>query len=219
MSDLPTLLPPNARSVERDLEQVMARLQGLSLPVSVLWNPDLCPENLLPYLAWAMSIEIWDDTWTAEEKRAMIKSSVAIHRVKGTRGAVERALVALGFRIDLSEWFETGDPVHTFRLDAFGPDVFETGFSIDAALQATITRIIDSVKPVRSHFVLRIGVRHDVDIAVRTGSRRRAEWSRIAGPVVPTFVSAPVVATRSGHRAVVVETAAHVFTPHEEIAA
>ena len=216
MSDLPTLLPPNARSVERDLEQVMARLQGLSLPASVLWNPDLCPENLLPYLAWAMSIEIWDETWTAEQKRATIKSSVAIHRVKGTRGAVERALVALGFRIDLSEWFETGDPVHTFRLDAYGSDVFEAGFSIDASLLATITRIVESVKPVRSHFTLRIGEKKPAIVITSTSTRQQTRDRRSINPVISPESFGPQAALGFGSRATAISAQENQFISEEQ---
>jgi len=207
MSDLPSLLPPNSGAIERDLEQVMTRLQRVSIPLTTLWNPDTCPEHLLPYLAWAMSIEVWDDTWSAEQKRAAVKSSVAVHRVKGTRGAVERALGALGFAIDLTEWFESGDPVHTFRLDAFGEDVFAAGFEINAALFATVTRVIENVKPVRSHFTLRIGERFDSGVAIHAGSRLKLELRATHDPMPGTNQSAAELHLGSG---------VHIVLPSEE---
>jgi len=240
MSDLPSILPPNAGTVERDLEQVMTRLQGLSIPLTTLWNLETCPEPLLPYLAWAMSIEVWDDTWSVEQKRASVKNSVAVHRVKGTRGAVERALTALGFHIDLTEWFETGDPVHTFRLDAYGRDVFDAGFAVDAALALTVSRVIENVKPVRSHYTLRIGetfehnahlrnrvlssyrhrldlnpaaCAHEADTAILAQSAhriRRVECQDLV-PSTRTAIASGALAVRSGSRAQAVSRVTHDF--------
>ncbi len=60
MSDLPTILPPNAQETERELEQLSGRLLGFGDPIAGLWDASLCPEHLLSYLAWAFSVEVWD---------------------------------------------------------------------------------------------------------------------------------------------------------------
>ncbi|MGS4945207.1 phage tail protein I, partial [Meridianimarinicoccus sp. RP-17] len=71
MSDL-SLLPPNATPVERGFEAAGARITALPVPVRDTWNPATCPATLLPWLAWALSVDNWDPTWTEGQQRAVI---------------------------------------------------------------------------------------------------------------------------------------------------
>ncbi len=92
-----TLLPPASTAFERAVEQTAAaRINALNPPIKSLWNPDTCPEAVLPFLAWALSVDEWDDMWSPEKKRASIREARYIHQHKGTRGALRRALAALG---------------------------------------------------------------------------------------------------------------------------
>lgn len=169
MFDLPTILKPNATNHDRALEQAIRKGKPDLTPIAKLMNPDTCPAHLLGWLAWAFSVDVWDTTWSEATKREVIKRSITIHRIKGTAGAVRRALSTIGFRTDLSEWFDHGGDPHTFRLDAYGDDVFAAGFQIDAKLFETVTRLIENVKPVRSHFTLRIGETFEDDAYLRAG--------------------------------------------------
>ncbi|MGC6821114.1 phage tail protein I, partial [Pseudomonas aeruginosa] len=49
------LLPRNASELERLAAQALAEIQRVPIPLRTLCNPDTCPANLLPYLAWAFS--------------------------------------------------------------------------------------------------------------------------------------------------------------------
>lgn len=92
-----TLLPPSSTPLERAIDQAAAaRLAALPSVVASLWNADTCPAALLPYLAWAMSVDEWNDGWGVEKKRAVIKESRTIHQHKGTLSAIKRALTAIG---------------------------------------------------------------------------------------------------------------------------
>lgn len=95
MSDL---LPPNSTALERALAETL-RLGHLD-PEAIrrLWNPWTCPESHLPWLAWALSVDVWDDAWPVERKRATIAGSIEWHRKKGTPWAVEQALAGAGYR-------------------------------------------------------------------------------------------------------------------------
>lgn len=90
------LLPPNATTLERNLEATTARISDVPAPPA-LWDPDTCPENLLPWLAWAMAVDGYDSNWPAEVQRAAIKEAKTIHQRKGTVGAVKLALQSLGY--------------------------------------------------------------------------------------------------------------------------
>lgn len=97
MSTPTTILPPSSTPLERALDQTAgARLAALPAVVASLWNADTCPAVLLPYLAWAMSVDEWNDGWGVEKKRAVIKESRHIHQHKGTLSAIKRALAAIG---------------------------------------------------------------------------------------------------------------------------
>lgn len=149
MSDKPTILPPNAGAGERAIEQAQARLEDVPVPHRDLWDPDTCPPELLPYLAYTYSVDRWDSAWPVETRRQAIRDSIAVHRVKGTVGALKRAIGALGFDAEFQEWWQTSgaglDP-HEFRA------VIEThGLGLTLAQARAVAQIIDSTKPLRSH--------------------------------------------------------------------
>lgn len=92
-----TLLPPNATKTERSLEAATARIGEIPITIGDLWNPQTCPTDLLPWLAWALSVDFWDSDWPEERKRAAIAASIDWHRHKGTKWAVVRALEIAGY--------------------------------------------------------------------------------------------------------------------------
>ncbi|MDT9105875.1 phage tail protein I, partial [Escherichia coli] len=115
MSDL---LPNNATPLEAALAEAIARISDVPTPARDVWNPDTCQANLLPWLAWAFSVDEWDADWSEAQKRAAIKAAVPVQRYKGTIGAVREALAALGFGVQVQEWFNqlpAGAP-YTYRL-------------------------------------------------------------------------------------------------------
>ena len=93
-----SLLPPNATQIETAVEAALTRLDAIPVAISDLWNPDTCPVQFLPLLAWAFSVDTWNAAWPEDEKRDTIRASIAIHRMKGTRASVRAALDAAGFR-------------------------------------------------------------------------------------------------------------------------
>ncbi|MDI6865811.1 phage tail protein I [Thermodesulfovibrio yellowstonii] len=85
--------------------------------------------EVLDYLAWQFHIEGWELADTEKEKRSLIKNAIELHRYKGTRWAVENALIACGYESYVQEWFEyEGQPylfkVYTKRL-VQNEDVYE----------------------------------------------------------------------------------------------
>jgi phage tail P2-like protein len=90
-----TLLPPNASTLERAVSACAATLDTLPAPPRHVRNPATCPAPLLPFLAWEFSVDEWNPNWGDDIKRAVIAASIDIHRHKGTRGAVRRALAAI----------------------------------------------------------------------------------------------------------------------------
>ncbi|MCW9529462.1 phage tail protein I, partial [Klebsiella grimontii] len=67
-----SLLPPSSGDWLRYTEAGTARLSAITVALRTLWTPTACPVDLLPYLAWALSVDRWDKNWTAERKIAAI---------------------------------------------------------------------------------------------------------------------------------------------------
>lgn len=149
MAEFQTLLPPNATPLERALDQSAAhQLEAIPRLIRSSANPDTIPAAWLPWLAWAWRVENWDTDWTETQKRAAIKASFAIHRKKGTIGAIREALKALGITLNIVEWFEDTPrrAPYTFRI-TMTPD--DDGIS-DSEM-ASLMAIVETTKNARSH--------------------------------------------------------------------
>lgn len=105
------LLPPNATTQERAISLAVGR--AFDMPIRKLWSPETCPEGILPWLAWALSVDEWDSAWPLDRKRSAVADSIETHRRKGTIGALRRALESLGYEVEIDE--KTGE-AYTFRL-------------------------------------------------------------------------------------------------------
>ncbi|MDD3799359.1 MAG: phage tail protein I [Novosphingobium sp.] len=89
------LLPPNATAFERAFEAMaVSRYPRPSELIAHARDPDLCPAELLEWLAWELSIDIWDATWPEAKKRSILRNAMTLHRLKTTLAGI-RAWVAL----------------------------------------------------------------------------------------------------------------------------
>ncbi|HFE2971607.1 MULTISPECIES: phage tail protein I [Klebsiella] len=141
-----SLLPPSSGGWLRYTEAGTARLSAITVALRMLWTPTACPVDLLPYLAWALSVDRWDKDWPAERKIAAIQKSYWLHRRKGTRAAVRRVIEDMGFSATFVEWFEVGDEPGTFRLEV---DINEVGLTQKTLSE--LNRLINDAKPVSRH--------------------------------------------------------------------
>ena len=113
-----SILPYNSTDLERAAETAIRDGMATEVPIDRLWSAENCPTSLLPFLAWALSVDDWDSDWPEAIKRAVIAGAAHIHRLKGTPGALHKMFRALDLGLRLSEWFEYGGEPYTFRVDA-----------------------------------------------------------------------------------------------------
>ncbi|MGQ7247197.1 phage tail protein I [Halomonas sp. V046] len=142
------LLPSNGTALERAAAEALAKIQRVPVPLRDLWRPATCPAHLLPYLAWAFSVDRWDPTWTVATKRGVIAQAFYVHRKKGTISALRRVVEPLGYLLEVVEWWETspeGIP-GTFALRI---GVLDTG--ITDGMYQELERLIDDAKPLTRH--------------------------------------------------------------------
>ncbi|MGP8832878.1 phage tail protein I, partial [Klebsiella quasipneumoniae] len=132
--------------LEQRAAAACAVISDLSVPLRDLWNPWRCPVKFLPYLAWAFSVDRWEETWSETEKRQAVSDAFWIHQRKGTVAAVRRVIETLGYSMTLQEWWEVADPAGTFRLEI---DLNDIG--ITEPMIKELERIIGDAKPVSRH--------------------------------------------------------------------
>lgn len=141
-----SLLPLNSTPLERAVEA--ASVDDLQIALRTLYNPDTCPAHLLYQLAWAWSVDRWDEKWPEAVKRSVIRSAFYIHAHKGTIGALRRVVEPFGYLIEVVEWFQTvpeGVP-GTFALKV---GVSDEGISEETYRE--LSWLIDDARPVSRH--------------------------------------------------------------------
>ena len=137
------LLPPSAAAAERALSLAAGFDDLRPERIKALWDPRLCPAELLPWLAWSWHVDDWDETWSEDTKRAVVAAAWEVHRFKGTPWAVRRALKALKYRAEIDE--DTGVP-YVFDLS-----VELTGAVDIDAFTAKAVRAVELSKPASRH--------------------------------------------------------------------
>ncbi|WP_338859433.1 phage tail protein I [Serratia marcescens] len=175
-----SLLPPGSSQLERRAAEACAGISDLNVPLRDLWNPARCPVTFLPYLAWAFSVDRWDEKWTAAEKRKAVTDAFYIHRRKGTVAAIRRVIEAMGFSMTIAEWWEVAGPRGTFSLTV---DINEVGVTDD--LLNELERLIGDARPVSRHLA-------GVTISTTTRGEYYAAAAMLTGDemtIYPNYVS------------------------------
>lgn len=96
------LLPSSATKLERDIVAASGEVFGLDVEIVRQLDPMNCDADMLPYLAWAWSIDFWDADWPEIKQRNVIANAVHLHRIKGTMAGIrEYVRIAGGELVDV----------------------------------------------------------------------------------------------------------------------
>jgi len=197
----PHMLPPNATQLEQKLAGLTALLDKVTVDVSQLWSEKYCPPSHLPWLAWAMGLELWNNDWHPGVKHKLIAHAAQMHKYKGTRRAVRDAIrFVLAMKADpqrtnlnnladfdasyvIREWWEQDDAAADASIPvkrANEPLTFQVllhlgegmfGSGVDGKLTRDLRRAIDAVKPLSTRYTLSTGVGLKVTIPISTSVR------------------------------------------------
>lgn len=152
---MPSLLPPNATPIETAYVTSGGRILDADPPVDMVWDAWRCPSKYLPYLAWALSVDQWSDDWDEIAQRQAIADSPAWHRIKGTRAAVEQAIVrATDAPATLTEWWETAP---RGRRGTSSLHLSIDDFSIAATTARRIQPMVMAAKPKSRPIIITAG--------------------------------------------------------------
>lgn len=144
MSDITPLNDLSAKVFDK----LFSRFQDLDTDALLVCLIDKVDESVLVHLAdesHIMGHEGWLQARTADEKRALIKNSIKLHKYKGTKYALIKVLNSLNITGDIEEWFEYGGEPFHFKINiclqnyAYNESVFES-----------LKKMIEEYKNVRS---------------------------------------------------------------------
>lgn len=146
-----SIIPDGIRDEStKALYDLIDRLGSLDLSAVIIYLIDRVSSAALPHLAEQFHVtghEGWMQATTELERRALIKTAIAKHRIKGTPGAIRQTLAALSMEPIITEWFDydpVGDPFH------FKVEVITSGREVDTELADLIELLIYEYKNVRS---------------------------------------------------------------------
>ena len=174
-----SLLPPSSTPLERALELLaQMRANAIDVPLRALWRAETCPADLLPWLAWGLSLDEWDAAWPEAVRRARIAAAIVLQRRKGTPQCVKDAIASFGWAASLVEWWQTTPPgtPHTFNV------LLTLGGGFGAPSADFIDQVISEItrtKPARSHFTFTLATTLTGGIGL-IGRVRPLVWSRHA---------------------------------------
>ena len=131
-----------------DAEALAARLAEIDR-VRIISNIDALDETVLDILARDFKVDWYDPDCTLEQKRRLLKSSWQVHKVMGTKAAVEAAASAVYPYARVQEWFEYGGKPYWFRMDV---DLPEEEWTQERHVR--LMRQVQFYKSLRSHLEL-----------------------------------------------------------------
>lgn len=200
----PSLLPPGSTPLERALEQVAAGLLDIPVPIRSVWSPDSCPVELLPWLAWGLSLDNWSSDWSEAIKRERVRRAISVARQKGTAASVRTVVAGFGGSVAIREWWQMapkGDP-HTFSLLL---NLDQQGVPASAAFVDQVIAEVNRVKPVRSHFTFTQGLTARGSIGM-LGVARPAIFARVSCYAPPRQRDIVSTTDASGNRVLITST-------------
>lgn len=211
--DLPSVLAGSPSFAA--LAVLADRLTGLNLTPLLVYQVETVPASAVDELAEQFSLvgDGWDLAYDDDDRRAMVKRAIEIHRFKGTVWAVKAIFGTLGATVDLVEWWQRpGAAPFTFGLTAWVNDNLKPGEPVlTADLYQQLRRLVDAVKPVRSHYDFKVGVRFDQALGRLANAHQIAaigRWSSEVQPVQPTPAQQPLRLTSVGQAAAVARVSA-----------
>lgn len=114
--------------------------------LAIYANIDTLPEKLLDILAQDFKVDWWDPNYSLEEKRRTLKASWKVHRMLGTKAAVETAISAIYPDTRVIEWFEYGGSPYSFKLQ-----IDATYENVDPARHKRVLERVEYYKNLRSN--------------------------------------------------------------------
>jgi hypothetical protein len=91
-----TLLPPNHTAFEEAFDLTGARIDELAVEIPKLVRPWDIPATHLAWLAWGLSVDLWEPEWSEENHRTLAARALPMHARKGTQASIAEHIRIMG---------------------------------------------------------------------------------------------------------------------------
>ena len=91
-----TLLPPNHTQFEEAADLTGARIEELPVEIPKLVRPYDIPATHLAWLAWGLSVDLWEQDWGREKSRTLAAKALPMHARKGTQASIAEHIRIMG---------------------------------------------------------------------------------------------------------------------------
>ena len=91
-----TLLPPNHTPFEEAFDLTGARIDELPVDAAKLVRPWEIPATHLAWLAWGLSVDLWEPEWSEEKHRGLAARALPMHARKGTQASLAEHIRIMG---------------------------------------------------------------------------------------------------------------------------
>ena len=91
-----TLLPPNHTPFEEAFDLTGARIDELPVDVAKLVRPWEISSSHLSWLAWGLSVDLWEPDWSEEKHRALAARALPMQAGKGTQASIVEHIRIMG---------------------------------------------------------------------------------------------------------------------------
>jgi len=146
---LEDLLPHSILSDEKvvfaakSLDGEMGSVSSSIFEALILSRIDELPAEIVDLLAWQFHVDFYDPALSLTAKRNLVKSSILVHKRKGTPWAVKQVCNdAFGYA-EIIEWFDYGGEPYHFSI-------LTEGSLVDSVAWQSFFRALESAKNVRS---------------------------------------------------------------------
>ncbi|MFJ5766733.1 phage tail protein I [Lysinibacillus sp. NPDC093210] len=180
-SDLLKLLPPSLRqdpvleAIAEATEMQLKQAYQEAGVVSNLVNIDEMPDELLDLLAFEKHVDFYQANLPIDQKRKLVKSSISLHRKKGTPAAIHLVFNKLALDSKLKEWFQYGGEPYNFKIEVNIEDK-----SISEETFSSLITMINEYKNIRSHL-------EKIDVFFTTNCKTQVGACSIFGEEISVF--------------------------------
>ncbi|MEC8887365.1 MAG: phage tail protein I [Pseudomonadota bacterium] len=175
------LLPPNSTELERKFADACAPAMDLPVYINTLANIDKAPNEFLSYLAYQYSVDSWENDWSNHAKRALIKDSYNVHKIKGSLKSLRDIVEPFGFTLNIIEWWQT---VPQGTAGTFALEIHLNNIELDKKSLIALIELLHATRPLTRHLIYIEVKPSPVSFKLRFASAQQDSTSSVIYPYV-----------------------------------
>lgn len=130
------------------LNKAVQRLLGYCQNIGIYNSIDTLPEQVLDLLALELKTQYYDDTFSIEIKRSLIKNALNWYMYAGTAAAATELVTAIFGDGEIEEWFDYGGEPYHFRIHTFNVETTDEMIRLAESLVKSVQNVRSQIEEV-----------------------------------------------------------------------